>query len=300
MQIIKNWIQINNEIERKEKLLEILKEEYFLFCQTLLNSNNNNAYNSPNKYRTIIFANTLAISNDVYNYINNNITNIKSLSLELLLTQKPIVRCFIINRHVKFEDRLTIINSFNNDQRGITPTTTQAVNDDMTSDTAATDTRTRVDIAVPASSSESSIGLDVLVCTNVVSRGIDFVDVRHVIEYNVAYDVTEHMHRCGRTNRLGARRRTDGNQQENESIGRVTSLYGAEDELLVEKIRSRDHIADAFSRKRSLRRSHKRSQQKSLDSEDKLLPSHVDVDDNKDDDASHVALTHSDGVEQKM
>ena len=42
-----------------------------------------------------------------------------------------------------------------------------------------------------------------LVCTGLASRGIDFADVAHVVQYEVAPNAVEFMHRIGRTARAG-------------------------------------------------------------------------------------------------
>jgi len=44
---------------------------------------------------------------------------------------------------------------------------------------------------------------DILVCTNVVARGIDIDNVAHVINYNAPANITEYIHRIGRTGRAG-------------------------------------------------------------------------------------------------
>ena len=44
---------------------------------------------------------------------------------------------------------------------------------------------------------------DILVCTNVVARGIDIDSVAHVINYNAPANITEYIHRIGRTGRAG-------------------------------------------------------------------------------------------------
>jgi len=44
---------------------------------------------------------------------------------------------------------------------------------------------------------------DILVCTNVVARGIDIENVAHVINYNAPANITEYIHRIGRTGRAG-------------------------------------------------------------------------------------------------
>ena len=43
--------------------------------------------------------------------------------------------------------------------------------------------------------------IDVLVATDIVSRGIDIDDIRMVINYDVPHDVEDYIHRIGRTAR---------------------------------------------------------------------------------------------------
>ena len=45
--------------------------------------------------------------------------------------------------------------------------------------------------------------LPVLVCTDLAARGIDFPDLHHVVHYTPAPDKSIHLHRCGRTARVG-------------------------------------------------------------------------------------------------
>ena len=83
---------------------------------------------------------------------------------------------------------------------------------------------------------------NVLVCTGLASRGIDFVDVAHVVQYDVAHNAVEFMHRVGRTARAG-------------KSGVATTLYTDDRADLIEGLRDAlaegkpiDHL---FSRKRS-------------------------------------------------
>jgi superfamily II DNA/RNA helicase len=62
-----------------------------------------------------------------------------------------------------------------------------------------------------------------LVCTGLASRGIDFLDVSHVIQYEMATNAVEFMHRIGRTARAGRG-------------GTATSLYDDARQALVEVI----------------------------------------------------------------
>lgn len=45
--------------------------------------------------------------------------------------------------------------------------------------------------------------LDVLVATDVASRGIDVPDLEHVVQYSAPRTIEEYIHRCGRTGRAG-------------------------------------------------------------------------------------------------
>ena len=86
--------------------------------------------------------------------------------------------------------------------------------------------------------------VQVLVCTGLAARGIDFADVAHVVQYEVAPNAVEFMHRIGRTARAGKR-------------GTTTCLYdeGTADlaEMLRDATERREPIDTLFSRKRSLR-----------------------------------------------
>jgi len=44
---------------------------------------------------------------------------------------------------------------------------------------------------------------DVLVATDVASKGLDFPDIQHVINYDMAQEIEDYVHRIGRTGRCG-------------------------------------------------------------------------------------------------
>ena len=45
--------------------------------------------------------------------------------------------------------------------------------------------------------------IDLLVCSDLISRGIDLPDVRHVVSYDAPVDMAKYVHRVGRTARAG-------------------------------------------------------------------------------------------------
>ncbi len=44
---------------------------------------------------------------------------------------------------------------------------------------------------------------DVLVATDVASKGLDFPDIQHVINYDMPQEIEDYVHRIGRTGRCG-------------------------------------------------------------------------------------------------
>ena len=44
---------------------------------------------------------------------------------------------------------------------------------------------------------------DVLVATDVVSKGLDFPDIKHVINFDMPKEIEDYIHRIGRTGRCG-------------------------------------------------------------------------------------------------
>ncbi|EOD33452.1 hypothetical protein EMIHUDRAFT_467819 [Emiliania huxleyi CCMP1516] len=87
--------------------------------------------------------------------------------------------------------------------------------------------------------------LPVLVCTGLASRGIDFTDVAHVVQYEMAANAVEYIHRVGRTARAGR-------------SGVATALYTDLSAPLVDALRSAsergDPIDALFSRRRLFRK----------------------------------------------
>mmetsp|Transcript_42917 Transcript_42917/g.135422 ORF Transcript_42917/g.135422 Transcript_42917/m.135422 type:complete len:266 (-) Transcript_42917:188-985(-) len=70
--------------------------------------------------------------------------------------------------------------------------------------------------------------LPVLVCTGLASRGIDFTDVAHVVQYEMAANAVEYLHRVGRTARAGRAGRaiTIVTQYDVELYQRIEQMIG--------------------------------------------------------------------------
>ena len=106
---------------------------------------------------------------------------------------------------------------------------------------------------------------EVLVCTDLASRGLDIPDVSLVIQLQFAANVVAHLHRVGRCGRLTS---------EGRSGGRAVVFWGEQERDLVEAVRQADVIASelmgvaedeeggtveaAFSRKRGFRKKRKK------------------------------------------
>ena len=71
--------------------------------------------------------------------------------------------------------------------------------------------------------SRADSGCDVLVCTNLASRGLDLDKVSHVIMYDFPHTLADYIHRAGRTGRAGR-------------LGKVTALYTKKNVALARQI----------------------------------------------------------------
>lgn len=66
-------------------------------------------------------------------------------------------------------------------------------------------------------------GCDIMVCTNLASRGIDVDSINHVVMYNFPHTLADYIHRAGRTARAGR-------------LGKVTALYTKQNVALARQI----------------------------------------------------------------
>ena len=86
--------------------------------------------------------------------------------------------------------------------------------------------------------------LRVLCCTDLAARGLDLPSVDHVVQYEFALNVVNHLHRVGRAARAGA-------------SGRATNFYGPSSTDLVNALNASlaktNTVSSAFSRRRGFR-----------------------------------------------
>ena len=67
---------------------------------------------------------------------------------------------------------------------------------------------------------------DVLVATDLASRGIDVADISHIVNYDISEDPEVYVHRVGRTARMGAKGRafTFVTREQGEELTKVEAL----------------------------------------------------------------------------
>jgi superfamily II DNA/RNA helicase len=96
----------------------------------------------------------------------------------------------------------------------------------------------------------------VLVATNLAMRGFDFKRVSHVIQYDCATNVVEHLHRIGRTGRLDPTAPLTHSHTQPMALGRVTCFVSPKDRDFAAAVQAREgqSLEGLFSRKRALRR----------------------------------------------
>jgi len=89
--------------------------------------------------------------------------------------------------------------------------------------------------------------IQVLVCTDLASRGLDIPNVSHVIQLEFATNVVQHLHRIGRAARAGR-------------SGKAIAFYDENSEQLVQSILAagEGELDKSFSRRRGLRKKFKR------------------------------------------
>ncbi|RUP50527.1 P-loop containing nucleoside triphosphate hydrolase protein [Jimgerdemannia flammicorona] len=75
---------------------------------------------------------------------------------------------------------------------------------------------------------------NILVCTDVASRGVDTTYVDHVVLYDFPTTVVDYLHRVGRTARAGKK-------------GTVTALVGMKDKVLADRIRKARRLGTVLS-----------------------------------------------------
>ena len=100
-------------------------------------------------------------------------------------------------------------------------------------------------------SSSSSSSIQILVATDLAARGIDWVDVDTVVNFQMPRDVVTWIHRAGRCGRMGKQGKviTFHKQSEKEIVDAIKARVVPESSSI-----SPNNLSTLFSRKRSLRR----------------------------------------------
>mmetsp|Transcript_2594 Transcript_2594/g.6132 ORF Transcript_2594/g.6132 Transcript_2594/m.6132 type:complete len:446 (+) Transcript_2594:63-1400(+) len=105
----------------------------------------------------------------------------------------------------------------------------------------------------------SNKGECIAVCTSLASRGLDTLQVKHVIQRDLAESAVDHLHRIGRTARAG-------------NGGMVTNIIPSGEHLLADSLRSSadGSVDGSFSRRRGLRFRHKKMLRRAAEEADML------------------------------
>ncbi|ORY28038.1 P-loop containing nucleoside triphosphate hydrolase protein [Naematelia encephala] len=82
--------------------------------------------------------------------------------------------------------------------------------------------------------------VDLLVCSDLIARGMDLPTVSHVISYDIPLDMRKYVHRVGRTARAGRQGTAWSLVEKQEAIHWKSMLKGANHEKSVKKVKIKD------------------------------------------------------------
>ena len=249
-QVSVQWMQVSSDDERRQQLMRVLTEE-------------RTEGKRGEERRVLLFCNTVERAQSLYGWLLKQGTlqpaarpSPSSTAAEVdpyqRLTRPDGQRLLVgrFHKHVPIHERFSLLNHFH-------PNTT--------AESTA--------VSQPPLSSARPV-VRVLVCTNLAARGVDFVGVECVVQYDMALSTVEHLHRAGRTGRM--QRHT----VQQPMKGRVVCLWDERsDGLLVGEIRKGEQQQDeeeageegstallgGFSRRRSLRRKYKKVIRESIE-----------------------------------
>ena len=239
-QVAVRWVEVGGDEERRRQLMRVLTEERA-------------EGRRGEERRMLVFCNTVERAQSLYGWLLNQgavqpartATGVATADadtyarLSLPDGQRLLVGRF--HKRVPIEERFALLNHFHGS----------------------------ADSAVPAQPSNARPVVRLLVCTNLAARGVDFVGVECVVQFDMALSTVEHLHRAGRTGRM-QRHTAPGQaveQQPTAPSGRVVCLWNEQsDGLLVGEIRKGEEADEGgmlggFSRRRSLRRQYKKQLQ---------------------------------------
>ena len=224
------WEEVDSDEERRLQLMRVLTEERA-------------EGRRGEERRMLVFCNTVERAQSLYRWLlkqgtvqptrpSSDAATIDADTYERLALpdgQRVLVGRF--HKHVPIEERFALLNHFHSGAEGelhMAPNARPVVR--------------------------------LLICTNLAARGVDFVGVECVVQFDMALSTVEHLHRAGRTGRM----HRNAAQQPQATSGRVVCLWNQQsDGLLVGEIRKGEEVDEGilggFSRRRSLRRKYKKS-----------------------------------------
>lgn len=85
-----------------------------------------------------------------------------------------------------------------------------------------------------------------LVCSDLISRGVDLADVQHVVSYDVPVDVAKYVHRVGRTARAGKEGDAWTLVEEHEARHFKRMMRAVIRQAKIDKVKVREGEADRF------------------------------------------------------
>ncbi|KAL1412400.1 ATP-dependent RNA helicase dbp6 [Vanrija albida] len=88
--------------------------------------------------------------------------------------------------------------------------------------------------------------VDVIVCSDLVARGMDLPQVAHVISYDTPLDMTKYVHRAGRTARAGREGTAWTLVEKQEALHFKGMLKGAGHEAAVKKVKVKEDELDGY------------------------------------------------------
>ena len=243
-QVAMRWLEVANDEERRQQLMAVLTEERA-------------EGRRGEERRMLVFCNTVERAQSLYRWLLKQstvqparrspaaATGDTDTYERLLLPDGQRLLVGRFHKQVPIDERFALLNHFHGSTENALPPSARPV-------------------------------VRVLVCTNLAARGVDFVGVECVVQFDMALSTVEHLHRAGRTGRM-----QPNSPQQQPMSGRVVCLWNEQsDGLLVGEIRKGEEaeteeggaaVLGGFSRRRSLRRKYKKTVRESIEAREESM-----------------------------